>query len=159
VKTAEPNEELSRMWAKRHVPIVDGVMLPGGRLVSLTCSFATGPDGKQVLSVGRGDETTLGSLPQGWECEIVELAATDWTTDDGDEMRASCGEGGFGGDGWVAVTRQSDGKLLWLLFCTVSNPFVRVQVVGDLVVAESTLPSSWRIPLGDPASVEVAPAR
>jgi hypothetical protein len=146
-------KSLDASWANMRAPIVDGIMFPDGRVVLLMCSYMRNSAGRQVLSVRRGRRTRLEAVArEGWESSLAENSTAECRARNGLSVRVSCGEGSLGGDGYVAATDLSMKRLLWLVFCTVSNPFVAVRVKQDVVIVESTLPSVWRIPLLEPAN-------
>jgi hypothetical protein len=62
------------------------------------------------------------------------------------------------GAGFLALVRESDGSLVWLLHSSESEAFLSASVQGDLLVATSSeYPSNfrWEIPIDAPWSLKV----
>ena len=71
------------------------------------------------------------------------------------DLRVVGGEGGQGGDGFLAAARISDNHLLWIILSEESNPFVEVALRGDEVVAVTTLDDRWTVPLREPEVISI----
>ena len=67
--------------------------------------------------------------------EVAELAEVE---DPSAGLRFSCGEGSFGGDGYVACAGLRAGELLWAAVFQESNPFVTLRLAGEWLEARNT---------------------
>ena len=133
-----------KRWREGFVLHVDGIAFPDGRIVLLDSK--TMISGSIVQSVAAPlAETTLSSVlsydPDAW-VQVTQLQRLVWSSG----IHVECGEGAMGNEGYVAVVGGADGALLWVLFCSRSNPFVELRRDGDVIVAVTTYDQVWRIP-------------
>jgi hypothetical protein len=71
----------------------------------------------------------------------------------------SAGATSWEGEGFIAAHQAATGDLVWLLHLCESEPFVELRLAGETILAVSTAyPNSyrWRIPLHDPAQLQVS---
>lgn len=54
-----------------------------------------------------------------------------------DDYVIVCGDGGMGNEGYIARLDQEN-KLVWSLFSTVSNPFMKIVIEGDFIYVQSS---------------------
>ena len=54
-----------------------------------------------------------------------------------DDYVVVCGDGGMGNEGYIARLDQEN-KLVWSLFSTVSNPFMKIVIEGDFIYVQSS---------------------
>lgn len=94
-------------------------------------SEAIGPDGAGWVSVG-----PIASCEDGARNIWIEV-----------------GNGGFGGDGYIAAFALDTRALRWTLFSDDSNPFVRVGLTRDRIVALTELGINWTIPIENPLEI------
>ncbi len=80
-----------------------------------------------------------------------------WRLNDSKSMpnRVSCGEGGWGGEGFVAVSRFEDDYLLWMAFFDVSNPFEKINVRENVISGVTNLGNTWRFPIDNPERLSI----
>jgi len=105
--------------------------------------FSFGESLSEAYSKGALEFTTI--------TEMIDETATDA----GRNLRAYCGEGGFGGDGFVALCWADTDKPIWIAFFETSNPFVSVSLHANCVVAQTTLDRKWTFPLEEPEKFAV----
>lgn len=74
-----------------------------------------------------------------------------------EQYSAFAGQGSMGGDGFVYIKQRESDRLLWLLFLDNSNPFERVVIEGEHVIAHSSLNKKWTIALSDPTQISIEP--
>jgi signal peptidase I len=65
------------------------------------------------------------------------------------------GEGSSGGDGILYVIDKRNNQLLWFLFLDNSNPFIKVSIVKDEIVAYTTYDKEWKFPIFSPCKVSI----
>lgn len=54
-----------------------------------------------------------------------------------DDYVIVCGDGGMGNEGYIARLDQEN-KLVWTLFSTVSNSFMKIVIEGDFIYVQSS---------------------
>jgi hypothetical protein len=136
--------DLEQAWHQRHGPIVKGLLFPDGVVIPI----AGWPPGSGPPQFGR--RTTLKELdvnqPVEWTVlgQLAQAVSADGT------LRAVAGEGGMGGDGFVALEAVPDGRLLWLAFFDDTNPFETIRFEDGFVAAATNLGREFRFPVADP---------
>lgn len=134
------------LWEQQMCPIVNGIVFGDGKIVELDKEKSGGKQELfRVVNITdiksfvdeRGDYWT--AITQLCEFELPQR-----------NLIVRGGEGGFGGDGFVALSRISDSDLIWIAFFDYANPFIEVSMKGDLVVATSTLEYIWQFPIAEP---------
>lgn len=126
-------------WLKEMVPLLNGVTYPDGRWI-------------QVASTDEGISIELESR---WDKRNMEDEWTYFTelcreSVPGQQLEVVAGEGGLGTDGIVALIEGETNKPRWVLFIDWSNPFDRIEVVGEEIVAKTTVGTTWTINLFNP---------
>ena len=69
-----------------------------------------------------------------------------------DELKILCGEGAMGNEGFVAAI--NDRGLVWALFSTRSNPFVKLELEGGKLLAYADS-LKYEIDLNNPSKIKV----
>jgi NAD(P)H-hydrate repair Nnr-like enzyme with NAD(P)H-hydrate epimerase domain len=64
-----------------------------------------------------------------------------------------CGEGSFGGDGFVAAVDSHTEQLRWLIFSTQANPLVQLRIEQSRLLVENNTGHLWRINLDEPLQI------
>ncbi len=135
-------------WPPSRARIEDAIVFGDGRILILD----GGPErGFRVIR-----ETTLGavsdSLLDGW-CDLASIADAD-----ADGILVTVGETSWEGEGFVAVADSKEGRLLWVLHLTSSEPFERVKVEKRVIRCFSGgYPDQyeWTIPVDEPSALSV----
>lgn len=70
-----------------------------------------------------------------------------------ENVRIVCGEGGMGNEGFVAKIKG--GHLVWALFSTESNPFIRLEATETSVKAYSNTSICYEIDIEDPRQIRI----
>lgn len=151
-------ELLQERWGEGLCPIVNGLIFDDGRVV--LCEFKRARlDSLQAVDFKRVGVTTLEETLGGDDSYFTGV--TQWCSAEISDTgkRVLCGEGGFGGDGFVALTRVDDDHLEWIAFFENSNPFVSVAYTDGYVLAESSYGDRWSFPVTHPEDATVEPIR
>ena len=144
------NKTVKKVWEQGKCPIIDGVMLHDGTLLLLRLKDE--PNGRHLVANGRSTiESFIAERPD----ELSSLCTLDTVKFLGDELVALCGEGSWGGDGFVALTNAISGELIWIFFSDASNPFVKLNRNGDSLIATNNQDERWCFPIDDPSSVKI----
>lgn len=142
--------QVATAWLHEQCAIVNGVMFPDDRvyLVSVTSRPRQSP------LVACSEETvSISSVFGDADVEFTELTGLFEAEYPDRGLVVACGEGGMGGDGFVAVLKSGNRELVWLAFFDASNPFIRASLAGDIVHAVSSLGHCWRFPVDRPERV------
>lgn len=135
-------EITQKLWAREHLPILNGLLLADGRY------FAVGHDVPEsdVLTI---TPQILNVDPDYDYSAAVTLAETAW-----DNGMIYCGEGSFGGDGFVMVV-SGNGDMRWLFMHEHANPFVNLQIENDMLYIQNNCLVTWRFSLKNPLDMSV----
>ena len=66
-----------------------------------------------------------------------------------------CGEGEMGNEGFIACTDESN-NLKWSIFCTLSNPFIKMYFEKEKLVVESTSGVKFHIDIQNPKYLKLS---
>jgi hypothetical protein len=72
-----------------------------------------------------------------------------------EKYKVFSGEGSYGSEGFVYVINKISNELLWFLFLDNSNPFDKVHIYEDNIVAVSTSGKEWRISILHPNEISI----
>ena len=137
------------------------------RFASEECRVEYGiyfPNDAGILLSGRPAEGYKASAPVS-VLTLVTKEPNRWTPIDeqchckSDDVSIAAGGTSWEGDGFIAVSKG--GKLVWLLHVEASEVFHKVAMEGDGIIAQSSeypFTWNWKIPLGNPALLEVSRA-
>lgn len=151
---------MSTWWAEGRLPITNGVFFDDGRWIpvqpQMMCRLDS-PSGGTWYAIHRG-------LPRG----IAELNNADsagfsaiterieaMVADEGRNLCVCCGEGSFGGDGFVGLLHADTRMPIWIAFFDNSNPFVSVALTDHDVIGMTNLEHEWQFPIDAPEKVQV----
>lgn len=141
-------------WKDESCPIINGIVFGTGLVKPLNVDFTHDTKGPRYeLSVG--ENTDVGILKKSNLLEWTYITQLFERVDDKRGIRLSCGEGGMGADGFVAVSKIQDDHLIWIAFFDCSNPFIKVDIYENMVVGVTTLDNAWSFPFDTPEKVTV----
>jgi hypothetical protein len=130
-------------------PILNGLLYPDGSVL-LVDSLPSGPGAPTF-----GPRTSLDALDATEPLEWTTVGTLAEAVSPDGSYSAVGGEGGMGGDGFVAVTAAADKRLLWVAFFEDSNSFEEIRFDGGDVVARSNLGREYRFPVTAPERLVV----
>jgi hypothetical protein len=136
-------------WQREERPFFDGVLFDTGEIVIVECAVVLGAGSLSVTARPLARSTLASFLehnPDAW-VSITPLASVHLKSEG---LVLTCGEGSFGGDGFVALCDRDGDHLRWIASFQRSNPFKSVALEGGEVVAISTHDHRWRFPLQRP---------
>lgn len=146
--------ELETRWFDEEVPIINGIAFASGRVAWINHEQDETP-GRPPFALEAGPALTLDELADdpdfGWTSVVVNLEVQ---SADG-RWSAAGGEGGMGGDGFLAVFQGAFETLLWVAFFEDINPFHRLRFSEDTLTATTSLDYEWHFPLDAPEKVTV----
>ncbi len=139
-------------WEQGKCPIANGIIYATGTIACFNLSVRR-IGGKNAVALSRGGIESLASLAAVGRLEWTHV--TEMCSDESVQhgVRAVGGEGGMGSEGFVALIELQTNRICWIMCFEESNPFSAVRVLGDLIIAESTLGHKWTIPIKDPEKV------
>lgn len=152
---ASERASISAAWSAETCPILNGIYFASGRVVLLDLTGGERPPYAPRVSVSA--ETSFDEVRSRADTQWTYLNALGSREDSSRRLGVIFGEGGFGGDGFVAVVELGTDKLIWLAFFDRSNPFVSGEFEGDVVVVVNNAGMTWRFPMSGPEKVSLDP--
>ncbi len=140
---------LTSLWSKLECPILNGVMFAEGFAECVEPWEQPLPAGTITL-VSKG-RTLLEHFAPLESTGLIPSCRAKY--EDRDTVVIG-GEGGMGGDGFVAVTNTAN-ELRWIAFFEFSNPFVSVELCGDEVLGTNNHGEVWHFSLREPSKVRI----
>lgn len=127
-----------------YLPVVNGVVYSDGRVERYT------------ISVDENRRRTLSN--GGISCDIFESVAyvNDELTCEDMGIKFACGEGSYGGDGFVLAERSNTSELIWLMSFDDSNPFVKLERKEGSLFAENNCGEVWHINIADINKINIS---
>jgi len=133
------------------VPCVQSIIFPNGEILKFEI-VSNDTENKESIIVL--EKITIDSYFE--ENNYEDVSHCNYTTStENDEYTVSCGDGSWGSDGIVSVIKKSENRLLWIIFSDNSNPFYKVEIEDDIVIAGSTSGKNWKIPINSPEKLEI----
>ncbi|MGD9636814.1 MAG: hypothetical protein AB7G28_11585 [Pirellulales bacterium] len=145
--------DINEMWRAESCPILNGIIFPDGRVreVHIRSDRVNGKNSTPIIQ--RGNWTRLIDLNAAKPLQTTGLISLCEATDESRNLCVQGGEGGLGGDGFVAALKLDTGNLLWIAFFTESNPFVSIELYENEVLSLTNHGTCWRFPLRSPEDV------
>ena len=140
-------------WEDETCPLMNAIFFSDDRLRLITPISRPASQGI-ASAVDVGEILNILDVTQSQRLRVTSLVRLHVASSQKTELKCECGEGGFGGDGYIAVMRQG-GDLMWLLFTDFSNPFIYVEFDGAYVRAKNSYGLTWVIEICDPKHVEI----
>lgn len=152
--TTQTSHRILEGWDDERCPILCGIFRPDDS-VSMV---------KVETDSSSGNPIRLRVINHSTVNDLERLKPLDWTYltqlceahSPSMGRSAVAGEGGYGGDGFVALLNERK-ELLWLAFFDCSNPFTKLTIVDQQVVAFSSLGNEWRFLFESPETATIQP--
>jgi len=141
---------LYQEWNQKRLPIINGIIYEDGSIQRMIIT-----DKNKGRSVELGSKLHLKTLKDAEELFLVEIDILCTKIDDENMITVSCGDGGYGGEGYVAIETLDHGKIKWIAFFEESNPFERVEVVDNLIYAYNNLNEEWIFEINNPTNIVI----
>ena len=149
------SEQLVQLkWKTGMCPILNGIIFGDGAIVELETYRSSSEDLLQVRIRRNTDVEDFSTNHADYWTETISLCELQISDKD---LEIIGGEGGFGSDGFVAVSRVSDGYLIWIAFFEDSNPFIQLSVNNNCseILGITTLGKIWQFPIEHPEQVKI----
>jgi len=144
---------IQTQWQRWMCPIFSGIVYGDGTIVQVEMQRS-----EPLTQIARVmHRSGIGEFVKNHPDDWTELISLCEVTVPERDYRLVAGEGGFGGDGFVALARNSDNHLIWIAFFDNSNPFIEVSINKDFtgIQGKTNLGTVWRFPIDRPENVQV----
>ena len=143
-----------QMWESKMWPVRNGVYIADGTVALLKVLMPWESVDKRISASVSGS-AMLDQIGEYRENKLTHLAPLCEQSYADLNLSIFAGEGAHGSEGFVAVSRTTTGRLMWLAYFDCSNPFEKVLLENDVVIVVSNLGHSWRFPLTQPERLTV----
>lgn len=142
---------IQNKWDSELCPIINGILFLNGQLWSYDYLDIEirGVSGRSV-KLREVNPSQISSTVQ-----FSTLTERDTSLDIERGRIYSCGEGGFGSDGYVSCVNSNSGELEWIAFFEESNPFVLLKVMRDHIEATNSHGHIWCFEKESPINIIV----
>ena len=142
---------IQELWAAGRIPIVSGIFFASGEVHTLIASYESG--GETRISHGEVLSIDNICLNEGVLYTSIDSLFQAVFLFDSRNIKIFCGEGGYGGDGFVCATEND--AVLWMAFFEYSNPFMKAEQDGGYLIVKNNCDEEWRFPIDNPQDVSV----
>ena len=133
-------------WRENELPGINCLVHNSG-VVTILNIYSVSSLGEKIYYAFPVADTTINSIEQ-YNDDVWTECQTHPSYITTNRLKIVCGEGGMGSEGFIAATDIENGELIWALFSTESNPFVRLELNGENVLAYSDF-LSYKIQLNN----------
>ena len=134
-------------------PSIDGIVFPTGEIQQIDVDVDWGPPVSYRLKLGT--KTTVNELKNNQQLYWSDCAILARMIDKEGQIEVVAGESDHGSDGFVAVMSNKSKNLKWIAFFTCSNPFSKLEINNNQILATSTLGTTWIFSIKEPESVVI----
>jgi hypothetical protein len=143
------NLDSNTLWSNERCLIFDGILFNNGEILCIDISYA-----KPGETCCQNGITSLDSLVYKNPDWMTSLSKTASLAINNGNKSVVCGEGGMGGDGFIAVVDSIKHELEWIFFSQTSNPFIALSESGGVITAATNIDTIWQISLEYPKSIK-----
>jgi len=136
---------VNNAWKEGYLPIINGIIYPNGCIEQMEIIL----DG-EIKKVNVIKKMNINELI---EEEVSYIVINDTCEDIVNRVRIYCGEGSYGGDGFVAVESLKNNQLIWIAFFEESNPFEKIKSSENNLNVINNLKESWQFNLKKPNEI------
>lgn len=130
------------LWHKGRLPLLNGFLLGDGRCFGVKHNVPY----SAVLNIAPQSIT----IDPAKDYSAIDIMAE--TVYDGDHIY--CGEGSFGGDGFV-IALSDINKIAWLFIYDNANSFVSMQIRDGVLCIQNNCQITWRFNLANPLDMSI----
>jgi hypothetical protein len=145
-------ESVKAHWLKDELPGINCLVHGNGMLTMLNIYAVSTPEGKKHYVFPVAD-TTISSIEH-YNDDVwteIQIHPNHITTNG---IKLVCGEGGMGNEGFIAAIDQESDGLVWALFSTESNPFVKLELYNNTLFGYSDR-LLYKLDLNEPTKIEI----
>lgn len=144
------NFNLVQEWEKGRLPIISGILHENGNV-----SWINIESENRIRRVEHGSKLNFNNLMEENEFYLSEITVLCRKEDINKSIIVSCGEGGYGSEGFVVVEVHGNKKIKWVAFFEESNPFEKVEIIDDMIYAYNNLGEKWTFEINNPTNLRI----
>ena len=131
------------------IPVINGVLYPDERIERYI--IRTDESGCRTVSKDGADA----DIPPENIVETTNYVNDECVCEDID-VRFTCGEGSYGGDGFVLAESDKSAQMMWLISFDDSNPFVKLERNGGFLSVTNNCGEVWCINITDIYNIKIS---
>lgn len=131
----------------KNLPIINGIMYANGHVDNIKISVRT--DHTRTLCKQKCNIVYTNEMNYTYAYPNAELIVEEMN------CKIICGEGSYGGDGFILAVSLDSNQMLWLASFDESNPFVSIYVEKQQIYVVNNCHEVWRIDMIHPDCVEI----
>lgn len=139
--------DLKEEWKKGRLPIISGILYENGDISWLNIESQN-----RKRRIEKGSTLHIKQLIQENKLFFSGITVLSTTSNEDKSIVISCGEGGYGSEGFIIVECNNK-SIKWVAFFEESNPFEKIQIVGDVIYAYNNLHEKWIIHINNPTDL------
>ncbi len=141
---------INTAWLKGELPIINGILNSNGTIDCLNLHDKIG-----VRLIEHGSVENINEMNKSKKINFSSIYISGNFQDITKDITAYCGEGSFGGDGFVLVRSNSDSQIKWVAFFEDSNPFERIEIIDNIIYAYNNLFEKWGFNINKPTEISI----
>lgn len=134
--------QTQKLWQQDKLPILNGILLASGAYYAVS------------HNVPESDEISVAPQNFKFNPNYDFSYANTMATINHNGYSIYCGEGSFGGDGFVVVLTDT-GQISWVFMHETANPFVNMQINGNWLEIQNNCLVTWRFNLLNPLEIDI----
>jgi hypothetical protein len=143
--------DINSEWANRKLPIVNGIVYSDGSIDLIEISFVG-----NKRNIQHNGKSSLNNLLSKNELGFSSIMIASKVEDVNKKICVYCGEGSFGGDGFVVVESNIDSCIKWIAFFENANPFEKIEIINDKIFAYNNLGEKWEFDINNPRNISIS---
>ena len=144
--------DIYKEWKNGRLPIINGILFESGAIdwirIRFDSAFHRVIDGVSRISIS--DIMSSGDI------NFSTISTCYQISDSKNNVRAYCGGGSYGSEGYVVVESEIDSELLWIAFFEEANPFERIEISDDNISVYNNLRERWTFDINNPANLSIS---
>ena len=133
---------INTLWFESRLPVIDGILYADGFYQKLSIITDQNFHRKLIPIPDQKPDFSIIS-------DISVSAEADFQ-----DYHIFCGEGSYGGDGFV--TAVSGNEIQWLAFWEDANPFIKIESHENQLEITNNLYEVWQFDLSDPQHIKIS---
>ncbi len=144
------NFDINREWKSGRLPIINGILYEDGSMDCINIDFDVRERTVEYIRKVHINEL----LSQG-EIGFSYITVNNKVIHLEKQITVYCGEGSYGGDGFVVVQSNVGIGILWIAFFETANPFISIEITDNTIYAINNLKEKWSFNIDNPKEINI----
>lgn len=143
--------DIYKEWKNGRLPIINGILYGNSTIEWINIDY----DLNYKRIINRGSILCVNDLIMKNELYFSTISTCYQFEDKNNDLVIYCGGGSYGSEGYIVVESKIDLKLIWIAFFEESNPFEKLEIIGDKIIAYNNLNEKWIFDINNPSNLTV----